>query len=123
MRRRGSGRPCGRVGLTLISVLIALAIIAILAVLVISTVTGGSKKGDESPAGPIQKARGMQCPENLKFIRAMLLDYEAQGEPFPAQLRDGGSGSVTRCPQTDQPYSYDPRTGQVWCTTRGHENF
>jgi hypothetical protein len=118
-----SRRWLRRGGLSLVSVLIALAIIAILAVLLISTVTGGSKKGSGSPGGPIQKARGMQCPENLKFIRAMLLDYETQGESFPAQLRDGGPGSVTRCPQTDQAYSYDPRTGQVWCTTSGHENF
>ena len=79
-----------------------------------------------APAGtgtPMQKAHGVQCPENLKFIRSMLMDYETEGRPFPAQLRDGGPGSVTRCPQTDQPYSYDPQTGSVRCTTRGHENF
>ena len=114
----------GRRGLTLISMLIALVIIAILAVLVLSTVTGNSRgRGGEGGAAPIQKARGVQCPENLKFIRAMLLDYETLGEPFPAQLRDGGPGSVTRCSQTDRPYSYDPRTGRVWCTTPGHEGF
>jgi hypothetical protein len=117
-------RSSRRVGLTLVSVIIAVAIMVVLAALVIGTVVSGSKsRGGGPPAGPMQKARGMQCPENLKLLRALLLDYEAEGKPFPAKLRDGGPGSVTRCPQTDLPYSYDPRTGQVWCTTPGHERF
>ncbi len=114
-------------GLALVSLLAALVIIAILAVLLLSAIGGGGSSGSgkkkSKAAGALNKARGVQCKQNLELIRSMILEKEIEEGHYPARLRDGGPGSVTRCPQTDKPYSYDPRTGKVWCTTPGHENW
>jgi hypothetical protein len=114
-------------GLTLVSVLVALAIIAILAVLLIGGIgkRGGKGSGQPktTPGAAMSKARGVQCKSNLELLRSLILDKEVEEGHYPAALRDGGPGSVTRCPQTDKPYSYDPQTGKVWCTTPGHENW
>jgi hypothetical protein len=50
------------------------------------------------------------------------MDMDGGGGP-PATLNKGATAAICKCPVSGQPYSYDPQTGKVWCTTPGHEKF
>jgi hypothetical protein len=45
-------------------------------------------------------------------------------ETYPASLNELGlPASMLVCPVSQQPYQYDPTTGQVRCTTPGHTRY
>ena len=90
----------------------------------------GELKGERSTSGvesiplrAMQKAESLACKSNLQQLRQSIqMDADSSGQ-YPARIDQGAMASISTCPDTKQPYSYDPRTGRVWCTTPGHERY
>lgn len=95
--------------------------------------SGGGTMGNYVPrrGGPtttpgiaIDQAVSVKCVENLRQVRQALMMWEQQNEGYPGSISDLRLGDAsTKCPNTDQPYSYDPATGKVKCLTPGHGGF
>ncbi len=122
MKRPGGVR--GR-GFVLVELLLVVAII----LLVAGAYYGLSRKSADgegrattTPGQAVEAAKSVECANNLRQLR-MLVQSEAslEGE-YPSRLNAENGGSFTHCPVSGKPYSYDPRTGRVWCTTAGHES-
>jgi len=112
----------------IIEIVVVVAILAVLAYILVPRYIGGSNKGGNGPATPIERAKSVDCMNNLRTIRMAADMYRQTSEDrLPASLADlkssGISGSVTRCPVSETTYSYDPATGRVWCTTPGHDRY
>lgn len=83
-----------------------------------------SATGAESiPLRAMQKAESLACKSNLQQVRQSLQMDKDSGAEYPASLDQGATASVSKCPDSNQAYSYNPQTGQVWCTTPGHEKY
>ncbi len=112
-------------GFALIEIIVVLALLLIVA----GAYYGLSHKGEKNapaksiPAKAIEKAHSVECQSNLQQIRQMIQMEAATGEGFPARIDQGATASISRCPVSGQPYSYDPQTGRVWCSTPGHERY
>jgi hypothetical protein len=67
------------------------------------------------------------CRSNLETVRSLVAAAKAadQNGRCPASLSDVGgvTESMTKCPLGDEPYIYDPSTGQVHCQHPGHEGY
>ena len=84
------------------------------------------KPGQTVVGASLDKARQTECNSNIRQIKTALEYYKAENGQYPASLQDLRmkiSESFFTCPATKQPYQYDPNTGQVRCTTQGHEGF
>jgi hypothetical protein len=79
------------------------------------------KPGQTVLGASLDKGKETQCMSNLRQIRMMLNAQSQSGEQLPATLQDMKLGSAGVCPVSGQPYQYDATTGQVKCTTPGHE--
>ena len=121
--KRGNGvqaRGFALVGLLLVLVIIGLALGAYLGL--------GRKQADvedgratTTPGRAIEKAKSVECASNLRQLRMLVqTEMTVEGE-YPRKLNADSGGALTHCPVSGKPYSYDPRTGRVWCTTPGHE--
>lgn len=111
---------------TLIEILVVVSIMLILANVLLRGYMGAGSKTPGGPATPKERAQGVDCMNNLRQDRMAIDMYQQTGEQqqYPASLADSGvSGQVTQCPISQKPYSYDPSTGRVWCTTPGHEKY
>jgi hypothetical protein len=128
---------------TLIGILLAAAIIVVLVVVMFGPNSkigpeGRLKQASEESGLDVQTQPGQSmvgavrdtgkepvCRNNLQQIRAYLTIEQTQNDQYPATLEDRkiGSGSILNCPVSNQPYSYDPGSGRVQCTTPGHEGF
>jgi hypothetical protein len=78
--------------------------------------------GSSVPFMALQAARRSQCASNLTSVRQAIEAYKAtsNGQP-PSSLQELRlSPDALACPVSKQPYTYDPQTGQVQCTTPGH---
>jgi len=112
-------------GLALIELLVVIVIIALLAAAFYGLwgrKGGGGKKS--IPGQAMDKAKGVECQNMLSQVRAsirMEMDTNLSEQP-PPQIPSDMAG-YAKCPETGQPYTYDPRTGQVKCTTPGHEKY
>jgi hypothetical protein len=121
--------------MALVGILIAVAIIAVAIVFLY-----GNKAKTPAPTRPggptttlgqsMEKGTEVACMNNLRQIRAAismekLSDPESAAPPpnLTVLKRDGVTQDMLSCPVTHQPYQYNPATGQVWCTTPGHEKF
>jgi len=112
--------PSRRSGLALIELIVAIIIIVILAAAFYG-LWGRKGKGDKSmPAQVKDKATGVECQSNLRQLR-MSIDMEKQVSDQPPATLPSGLESISKCPISGQAYTYDARTGQVGCTTQGHE--
>jgi len=113
----------GHRGALLIELIIVVVIIALLAAAYLGLMrrSPGGKGEKPTPKEAMDKARGVECANNLRQLRALIQMKVAEDERYPAAL-DSSSG-MARCPVSGQAYRYDPRSGRVWCVTPGHERF
>jgi len=112
-----------RNGFVLIEILVVVAIILILAGAYLGLHGKGGKNEKSLPAKSIEKAESVECMSNLNQIRQSIQMDTATGEGPPARIDTGVTASISKCPVSGKPYSYDARTGKVWCTTAGHERY
>ncbi len=114
----------------MVGVLVAVAILAILLMVWLYYGTG-DKSGGAPGAPPVsrvgetkQAARGVQCRNNLNQIRAAIQMRQGSEESSPASLQELGlPDSMLVCPESGQPYQYDPTSGTVKCPTPGHMSY
>ncbi len=127
MRRGRALCPARRdraAGLALIELLVAIVIIALLAGAFYGLWRHG--KGGQpkpTPAQAVEKAKGVDCQSMLQQVRASIQMAAMENEDRPPASIPTDMAAYAKCPETGQPYSYDPQTGRVWCTTPGHEGF
>jgi hypothetical protein len=120
---------CERGWVTLIELMVVTAIIVVVIALLYGRGSGGRVAGGETsgqaqtaPGVALEKARGIECQQNLQGLRQAISAYRIDSEQPPASL-DEIRGAAKTCPVSGNPYVYDPQTGTVRCTTPGHENF
>jgi len=115
-----------RRGLMLVELLLVVAIIA----LVVGAYYGLGRKGaDEegegattTPGQAIEAAKKAECANNLRQLRLLIQSEMTLEGEYPSRLKTESGSALTQCPASGRPYQYDPSTGNVWCTTPGHEN-
>jgi len=119
-KRRGVG------GFSLVEILIVCALLVALSAGLATFYTGHSKPGDKARS-PMERAHDPECAANLSQLRAALImaQSENDGGKYPLQLTDlkGIPVSMFSCPESHEPYKYDPQTGEVHCTRAGHEKY
>lgn len=115
--------------MTLIELLVVTAIIVVVIALLYGRspsgaggVTSPSGQAQTVPGVALEKARGIECQQNLQGLRQEIAAYRMDSEQPPASL-DEIRGGAKSCPVSGNPYVYDPQTGTVRCTTPGHESF
>ena len=113
----------GRSGMALIELVVALVIMAALAATMYGLWGRGGHKGEKSlPAQAEDRAHDIDCQNMLRQVRASIqMAMQETEQPPPAIPQD--MARYAKCPVSGQPYTYDPQTGQLHCTTPGHEKF
>lgn len=110
--------------LGLVALMVTVLIILLAAFYIYPTyLMGGKDKEGKEKSPPIRQAHGTACRSNLNQIRSAINMYQGMGEEKPQALQELGVSSISKCPISNEPYSYDPNTGRVWCTTTGHERY
>ncbi|MBM3497875.1 MAG: type II secretion system protein [Armatimonadetes bacterium] len=110
--------------MALIELIVAIVIIALLAGAFYGLWRRGQGGKEKSiPAQAIDKAKGVDCQNMLQQIRASIQMAAMDNEDRPPASIPSDMAAYTKCPESGQPYSYDPQTGRVWCITSGHEEF
>ena len=111
-------------GFALIELLVVVVIIMLLTLAYFGYV-GHSKHGDKQTkttmGQALDKGHSVECMNNLNQLRQALQISYQENEKYPPTL--DGLGVPGKCPVSGQPYSYDPQTGTVKCTTPGHEGW
>jgi hypothetical protein len=119
----------------LVGILVSIAILGVLMTVWLYYGTGGASSGSgaSNPAAPPpasrvgevrQAAESVECRNNLSQIRAAIQMRTTTDETFPSSLNELGlPASMLVCPVSQQPYQYDPATGQVRCPTPGHMRY
>ncbi len=74
------------------------------------------------PGKAIQKGESVECMTNLQQLRSCIEMYRIENDANPPQL-DPSWGIALQCPVSGYLYQYDPQTGQVKCTTPGHQKY
>jgi hypothetical protein len=91
------------------------------------TTTGPEPQPQTIPGQAVQKGHDVECMSNLRSIRQAIEMSKITDERLPSNLQElssaGITADMTRCPVSGQPYRYDPASGNVWCTTPGHQNY
>ena len=86
--------------------------------------TGRSAPGQPTVQAPIQRAQGTVCSHNLGQIRQAIMVAQQTEEQPPASLQQLRlPQEMHTCPDSKQPYVYDPRTGRVGCPYPPHRSF
>jgi hypothetical protein len=76
----------------------------------------------------IDTAKGVDCQERLRQIRAAIVTYKASdpneaNPPTLEELRLGVSADYFQCPVSKQPYIYNPADGSVRCQYQSHATY
>ncbi|GBC97947.1 hypothetical protein HRbin17_00442 [bacterium HR17] len=105
---------------TLAVLLVAALVIAIGVALVYFNRQMTATHGTTAPApttlgAAMQRAKEVECLNNLRQLRAAVQQYRAVNETNPPNLQDLRGGVPPVCPVTQVPYTYDPATGTVRC--------
>ena len=113
---------------SLIGLMLSLLILVVIAWLFLwpamRTHEGGTTMS--TPQQAIERAKDVDCANNLRQIRYAIVMYRNENERAPAtlqELRMGVGPDFFRCPIGKEPYAYDPTTGAVRCTHPGHGRF
>jgi hypothetical protein len=123
---------------SLIGLLVAVVIIGVLAWVLYFRHNAGDTDREKLSHGAIvdstkktvlgasmDQAKGVECQNNLSQIRqALNMDKMSGDEGGMPQTLAGLKGipaSMKVCPASGSPYVYNPQTGEVHCTTPGHE--
>lgn len=116
LRRRG--------GLVFVEILLVIVIIGLLIGGYYGLTASGKGPANmkSTPAQAIEKAKSVDCANNLNQLRQLIQMYVIDHGEYPRQFDPGQQGSIGRCPVSGKPYVYDPQTGTIHCTTPGHEN-
>lgn len=71
---------------------------------------------------PIQRAKGVECTNNLSQIR-QALQMSGMSEEKPQSLAElrGIPTSMFKCPVGGEDYRFDPQSQRVMCPHPGHE--
>ncbi len=112
-----------RRGSLFIEVLVVVVIIVLLAgaYLGLFRRSIGGEDGKSMPKAATDKARGVECANNLNQLRMTIQMKVAEDGQYPAALDP--NNNMNKCPVSGKPYTYDPSTGSVRCTTPGHETY
>lgn len=115
-----------RSGFALVEILVVIALLALLAggYYGFRGKSGGTDQPEQTVIGKaVGKAESVACQSNLNQLRQSIRMDVDSGEQPPARIDTGAMASVSRCPDSGQPYTYNPQTGQVQCKTPGHERY
>jgi prepilin-type N-terminal cleavage/methylation domain-containing protein len=117
-------------GFSLVELLVVCVLLVGLSAGLYSFYAGKSKpgpNGEKTARTPMERAHDPECASQLSQLRQALQMAQTDSEngKYPAQLTDihGVPQTFFQCPSGHQPYQYDPETGQVHCTTFGHEKY
>ncbi len=111
-----------RRGLALIELVAAIAIIAVLAAVMYGAWGRGKDEDKPLPEQALDRAKGVECQEMIRQVR-MAIDMDKMESGTPPPSIPSSVADYAKCAETGEPYSYDPQTGSVRCTTPGHEDF
>jgi len=78
-----------------------------------------------TPGMAIEQAKNVECRTNLGQVRQAIMMFKMSNEEAaPSNLDELRLPTEsTTCPVGKQPYTYDPQTGQVRCSTPGHDRY
>jgi prepilin-type N-terminal cleavage/methylation domain-containing protein len=111
-------------GFTLVEILVVLVVMVILASVTYSYLLGGKNEKGQKTKTPIQAGKSSACLMNLDQVRKGIQVFKTgdTDEKLPTSLDDlkFPNESVT-CPDSKQAYQYSADTGEVHCSTPGHE--
>ena len=112
-----------RRGFVLVEILIVIAIVALLVVGYYGLSSNGEGEAEtQKPSTPkqaIDRAKAVECAANLKSLRGEIEIFQIENGRYPEKFNP--SGAVGTCPVSGKPYVYNPQTGEIHCTTPGHE--
>ena len=122
-RRRG--REYERGWATIAELLVGLVIIGLLMAFLLPRYLGKDAGVSKSP---VQRARDIECMNNLRSLRQSIDMYRIDHEGPPPNLESLAStytsaGTLFRCPVGGENYIYDANSGSVRCPHPGHERY
>lgn len=113
-----------RAGFVFVEILLVIVIIGLLIGGYYGLSASGKHQAEtkSTPAQAIEKAKSVECANNLNQLRQLIQMYLIDHDAYPREFDPGQQGSMGRCPVSGRPYVYDPQTGTIHCTTPGHES-
>jgi hypothetical protein len=112
---------------TLIGLLAVIVIIAIMFVMYTGQQGGAGPAGTGGTTttfgGARDRAGDAVCRNNLAQLRAAVSISLGTAGTNPSSLEGLQAGAPLSCPAGDEPYEYDPATGEVRCVHPGHEEY
>lgn len=112
-----------RRGFVLVEILIVIAIIALIVVgyygLTAEDDGDGPLNATSTPGQALERAKLAECAANLQNLRGEIEMFHMDHDRYPERFNP--SPPIGVCPVSGKPYVYEPQTGNIRCTTPGHE--